>query len=73
MYLDELEEGNSAYIVSLNVHSELERRLLDIGFVEGTKVTCLYRSYFHDPIAYLVKGAVIALRVCDAKRIMVRP
>ena len=45
------------------------RRLLDIGFTEGTRVQCLYAAPSGEPRAYLVRGAVIALRREDAARV----
>lgn len=38
------------------------RRLLDLGLVPGTRVTVEMRSPLRDPVAYRVRGAVIALR-----------
>lgn len=49
----------------------MRRRLLDLGFTVGTEVQCLYRSPLGDPTAYLVRGAVIALRQEDACHIIV--
>ena len=55
---------------SLNSHIEAEpamrRRLLDIGLIPGTRVTCTAVSPAGDPAAYLIRGAVIALRGRDA-------
>jgi len=47
------------------------RRLMDLGFVPGTRVRVLRTSPLGDPRAYLVRGAVIALRREDAARILV--
>ena len=44
----------------------LRRRLLDIGLIPGTRVTCTAVSPAGDPAAYLIRGAVIALRGRDA-------
>ena len=49
----------------------MRRRLLDIGLIEGTDVECLQRSPAGDPVAYLIRGAVIALRAEDASQILV--
>ena len=71
MTLDELEIGKSGVIMAVNGEGALRRRLLDIGLVEGTRVECLQRSPAGDPIAYLIRGAVIALRTEDSSRILV--
>ena len=46
-------------------------RLEDIGLVPGTKVTCLQKSPLGDPVAFRIRGAVIALRSDDAAGIIV--
>ena len=35
---------------------------MDLGLVRGTRVTCVTRSPAGDPGAYLIRGALIALR-----------
>lgn len=50
----------------------MRRRLLDVGLVEDTKVECVGRSPGGDPSAYLIRGAVIAIRSEDSRGIMVR-
>ena len=42
------------------------RRLFDLGLVPGTSVTCTAVSPAGDPAAYLIRGAVIAIRGKDA-------
>ena len=71
--LDDLSEGQSAYVTELNSDNSLRRRLQDLGLIRDTCVTCLYRSPAGDPTAYLIRGAVIALRNRDASNIRVKP
>lgn len=47
------------------------RRLLDMGLIEGTRISCLQKSPAGDPVAYLIRGAVIALRSEDSSQILV--
>ena len=47
------------------------QRLKDIGLTEGTRVDCLMRSPLGDPVAYLIRGAVIALRKEDSQNVSV--
>lgn len=47
------------------------RRMLDLGIVPNTKIEALYKSPIGDPIAYFIRGAVIALRNEDAEKIYV--
>ncbi len=44
----------------------MRRRLQDIGLIEGTKVEMYTKSPSGDPIAFLIRGAVIALRTEDS-------
>ena len=66
-----LKPGQSATVQCLLSRGSIRRRLQDIGIVEGTKVECLSRSPLGDPTAFLIKGAVIAIRNEDAKNIIV--
>jgi ferrous iron transport protein A len=52
---------------------ELERRLLEIGFVEGAAVEILHEGFIRrDPIAVRLDDMRVALRRCDADAILVR-
>lgn len=63
--------GKKARISHLKLTGDMRRRLLDLGFITGTEVQCLYRSPMGDPTAYFVRGTVIALRQEDAEQIIV--
>ncbi|MCM1228319.1 MAG: ferrous iron transport protein A [Clostridium sp.] len=60
--MDRLEEGRWGRVVRLDTKGSMRRRLQDIGLVEGTMVRCLRKSPYGDPVAFLIRGAVIALR-----------
>lgn len=64
-------EGKTAKVRSLQSTGSMRRRLQDIGLIEGTNVRCLQRSPAGDPVAYLIRGAVIALRSEDSSQILV--
>lgn len=49
----------------------LRQRLLDMGFLENSPVSCVGKSPMGDPRAYLVRGAVIALRRADSAGILI--
>ena len=69
--LSDIAVGESCFVRELHTAGSMRRRLLDRGFTSNTKVTCLGRSPAGDPSAYLVCGAVIALRAADAEGIEV--
>lgn len=51
---------------------ELERRLIELGFVEGASVEILHEGLIaHDPIAVRVDCATVALRRREAMAILV--
>ena len=59
-------------IISLDFTGNLRRRFLDLGFSVGSKVYSAFKSPAGDPIAYIVRGTVIALRNSDAEKIKVK-
>ena len=69
--LSSLNEGESGAIISVDNCGELKCRLIDLGFIEGTHVRCLQSSPSGNPIAYMVRGAVIALRRDDSAKIII--
>lgn len=70
--LNDLAIGESVVIKKLLVHGAMRRRLLDIGLTEGARVECVGRSPAGDPAAYLIRGAVIAIRCEDTREIIIR-
>lgn len=64
--LSALPEGESAYVTQVSAGPAMDQRLIDLGLVRGTRVTCVLRSPAGDPCAYLIRGALIALRRADA-------
>lgn len=65
------EVGESVRIVSLQSTGRMRRRLADLGLIPGATVACLGRSPLGDPTAYLIRGAVIAIRRRDAMEVLV--
>ena len=70
--LSAVPEGSVAKVINLFTTGSMRRRLQDIGLIEGTDVECLQKSPSGDPVAYLIRGAVIALRAEDSEKILVR-
>lgn len=69
--LNELKVGQQAVVSQLLSDTSMRRRLQDIGLIEGTKVECIQKSPSGDPIAFLIRGAVIALRTEDSSSVLV--
>ncbi len=69
--LTDLKIGQTANVSRLLSKGSMRRRLQDLGVIEGTEVECLHKSPSGDPIAYLIRGAAIALRSEDSSNILV--
>lgn len=69
--LDRMKMGDIAYVKQLHTAGNMRRRLLDMGLVEGTCVECVLKSPGNDPMAYVIRSAVIALRSEDSSQIVV--
>lgn len=69
--LDAMTPGRHAAVSALLCSGSIRRRLLDLGMIPGTRVVCIGRSPLGDPSAYLVRGAVIALRRKDCRQILI--
>ena len=67
MTLDKLNIDETATILALNCKGDLRRRLLDLGLVNGTSITTVFKSPIGNPIAYEIRGATIALRKEDSR------
>ena len=65
--LDALRVGQWGQVAEVLTEPAMRRRLLDLGLVPGTAVSCTAVSPAGDPAAYLIRGAVIALRSRDAR------
>lgn len=67
-----LEVGESAIVTGIEVTGALRRRFQDIGLISGTKIKSVLKSPCETTTAYLIRGAVIAIRQGDAWGITIR-
>lgn len=70
--LNDLRPGQRGVVQALHSTGTMRRRLLDIGLIEDTDVECLGRSPGGDPSAFLIRGAVIAIRSEDSRQVLLR-
>ncbi len=70
--LNDINPGEKAKIIALNNENSMQRRLLDIGLIENTITECVGKSPMGDPKAFLIRGAVIAIRSDDSSKILVK-
>ena len=64
--------NNTVIIHSINCSENIKRRLLDLGLCENTKITPIFKSFLNDPIAYSIRGTLIAIREDDSKNILIK-
>ncbi len=69
--LNNIKPGQRAVVRELRTGGSMRRRLLDIGLIENTDVECIGTSPGGDPSAYLIRGAVIAIRSEDCSGILI--
>ena len=69
--LNDIAIGEKANVEKLLSTGTIRRRLLDIGLIENTSVECVGKSPCGDPSAFLIRGAVIAIRAEDCRNILI--
>lgn len=70
--LNSLPSGTKCKVASIMSTGSDRRRMLDLGIIQNTNIEILQKSPYGDPTAYFIRGAVIALRDEDAKKIIVK-
>ena len=78
--LSQARVGDRGVIVQVGEHchhedhkAELERRLLELGFVEGARIELMHQGLFGgDPIALRVDDMRVALRRHEAESLTIR-
>jgi ferrous iron transport protein A len=63
--------GRKARVKELTAKDHSRRRMLDLGLISDTIVEALRQSPSGDPVAYQIRGTVIALRAEEAAQIFV--
>ena len=71
--LSNIEPGTSAEVVWIASEPPMAAPLDDLGFSPHETVSCVLKKGRRGMRAYLVRGAVIALRCDNAREIFVRP
>jgi ferrous iron transport protein A len=70
--LVELEEGQGGILDRLDLPEDEARRLMELGFLPGHRVTAALAAPGGDPRVFRVDGAEIALRRETAARLVLR-
>jgi len=70
-YLSCLRTGESAIITKVLGHGAFRKRITEMGFVKGKKVTVVKNAPLHDPVEYQIMGYNISLRRSEARMVEV--
>ena len=71
MRLSELSTGERAVVVKVNGYGGFRKRIIEMGFVRGSKVKVILNAPLRDPIEYEIIGYKISLRREQADKIEV--
>jgi len=71
MTLADISIGEEAIIVKVKGRGAFRKRILEMGFVAGQKITAIRKSPLNDPIEYEIMGYHLSLRNSEAKLIEV--
>ncbi len=63
--------GEKLKVLAIRLSKRKKRRISDLAILPGTELNVLQKSPAGDPVAYFVRGTVIALRNEDAGKIIV--
>lgn len=70
--LSKLKIGDTAKVFSLSSSGSERRRMLDLGIIKGTVVEAVQKSPSGDPVAYFIRGTLLAIRAEDAEKCLVQ-
>lgn len=70
--LCDLAPGQAGRVRGIRTRGPMRRRLMELGLVEGTPVSCAFASPGGDPAAYEIRGTLIALRREDSAGVLLR-
>ncbi len=73
MVLSDLIPGQAGIIQGITAEGILLQRLFDLGLLPGTQIKALYLACGGDPVAYAVRGTVLALRRSTACKVTIQP
>lgn len=69
--LSALSLGENGIVKYFTPDRPINRRLFDIGLIKGTKISCVLQNPSGNPMAFLIRGAIMALRAEDCGHILV--
>jgi ferrous iron transport protein A len=71
MTLDKLTPGQECMVSDVNLEGAQLQRLLDMGFIEGTRIKIVRNAPLLDPLDVEIRGYLVAIRRSEAKGVEV--
>ena len=71
MMMNELNKNQSATVKKINRAAKIKKRLYDIGFTEGVKITVIGFAPAGDPVRIRIRDFYLALRLSETEKIEV--
>jgi ferrous iron transport protein A len=68
----EISFGERAIISDIDSTHPSYQRILEMGFTPGQEIKLVNMSFFNDPVAFSVRGSLIAVRKNDAECIKIK-
>jgi len=65
----DLNFGEKAIINDIDFNHPSFRRIIEIGFTPGQEIELINKSVFDDPLAFSLRGTMIAIRKHEAESI----
>ena len=69
--LENTKIGQKVRVKKVISNSSIKRRLLDIGLTQGTIIERVLENFSGNLVAYMIRGALIAIRNEDASEVIV--
>ena len=73
MRLSDLKPGESGIIVKILGHGAFRKRVIEMGFVKGRKITSLMSAPLNDPVKYTLMDYEVSLRLSEAHLVEIVP
>lgn len=67
----QLQYGEKVIINEIDFSHPSSQRIIEMGFTPGQEIELMNKSFFNDPIAFSVRGSIIAIRKSEADCIKV--
>jgi Fe2+ transport system protein FeoA len=68
----ELKPGESAIVTDVDNDHPSSHRLLEVGFTPGQEIQFISGAIFNDPMAFSIRGTIVAIRKNEASCIMIK-